>query len=134
MAFKMGELFRIGGLTVLGCAATLILRALHTEYAFAIRLAVLAVSAASVILMAEPLLASVKETAVDHGMDRYAATVLRALGIALLTKLCTAVCQDCGEGGMAYGVEMGGKIAILLLCLPLMKDILSFASTLSDMG
>jgi len=65
-----------------------------------------------------------------EGMERYATVMLRALGIAILTRICTDICRDCGETGTAGGVEMAGKVAILILCVPLMRELLGYATEL----
>ena len=60
----------------------------------------------------------------------YWGTMLRALGIALLCRICSDVCRDCGEGTIAGGVETAGKITILALSLPMIEDILICAEEL----
>ena len=60
--------------------------------------------------------------------EPYANVLIRALGIALLTKISSELCRDAGEGTVASGVELAGKAAILALCLPLVGEILGYAS------
>ena len=64
----------------------------------------------------------------ETDMGIYADAMLRAIGIALLTRICTDVCRDVGEGAIASGVELAGKIAILVLCLPMIREILGYAA------
>ena len=66
------------------------------------------------------------------GMDRYASVMLRSLGLAFLTRICSDVCRDMGENGVAGGVEMAGKIAILVLCLPMIEEILGYAAQILE--
>ena len=60
----------------------------------------------------------------------YWSIMLRALGIAILCRICTDVCRDCGETTIAGGVEMAGKITILALSLPMVEKIISYAQEL----
>lgn len=60
-------------------------------------------------------------------ITRYWEIMLRALGIAVLCRISSDVCRDCGEGTAAGGVEAVGKIAILALSLPLIEEILGYA-------
>lgn len=60
--------------------------------------------------------------------------MLKALGIAFVSKFCAGVCRDCGENTLAGGVESAGRIAMISLCLPLLLEILSRASEILDMG
>jgi stage III sporulation protein AD len=60
--------------------------------------------------------------------------LLKALGIALLTQACADICRESGEGGAASAVELTGKVEILLLCLPLLEEILLAARELLNLG
>ena len=66
--------------------------------------------------------------------SRYATILLKALGIAFLTHYTAELCRECGEGGLAGGVETVGRIEILLLCIPLMEEILFTAEQLLAAG
>ena len=58
------------------------------------------------------------------GFDAYASLMLKALGVGLTVKLTGDLCREVGEETLAGGVEMAGRLEILLLCLPLMKELL----------
>lgn len=64
----------------------------------------------------------------------YAKILLKALGIAFLSHYAAELCRESGEGSLAGGVELVGKIEILLLCIPLMEQILSTAKELLALG
>jgi len=64
----------------------------------------------------------------------YATVLFKALGIAVLSHYAAELCRESGEGGLAGGVETLGKIEILLLCIPLMEEILSCAKSLLAQG
>jgi stage III sporulation protein AD len=52
-------------------------------------------------------------------------TVLRVVGIAYLTEIAAGVCRDSGEAALGQRVELGGKILILLLAVPVMNAVLA---------
>ena len=54
--------------------------------------------------------------------------MLKALGMALVAKLCADVCRDSGEGAVAGGIESAGRLAILALAIPLFVEILELAA------
>ena len=56
--------------------------------------------------------------------------MIKALGIALIGRICADVCKECGEGGLAQSVELVAGIVIFSLSLPILSEILSFASDL----
>ncbi len=64
----------------------------------------------------------------------YAAIMLKGLGVAVITRICSSVCRESGRGGIAEYVELAGRLEILLLCLPLMSRILSAASELFELA
>ena len=129
----MTELWRICGFAVIGCVAVLLLRGGEGEYALGVRVAVGVAVMGTVLMMAEPIVSEWLGQAEAYGVSPYASVMLRALGISLLSHTCAEVCRDCGEAGLAGGVETGGRVAILLLCLPLINEILSLASSLMEM-
>ena len=65
---------------------------------------------------------------------RYAEILLKALGIAFLTHYASEICRESGESGLASNVETVGKIEILLLCLPLLDELLTAAERLLTLG
>ena len=60
--------------------------------------------------------------------------LLKALGVSILAHVTATVCRDAGEGSMAYYVELGAKIEILILSLPLLGEMLSLAMELLEMS
>ena len=64
----------------------------------------------------------------------YAKILLKALGIAFLSQYAAELCRESGEGSLAGGVELVGKIEILLLCIPWMEEVLSTAKELLALG
>lgn len=56
--------------------------------------------------------------------------LLKSLGLCLLTQVSADLCRDAGENTLAVNVELAGKTAVLLLCLPLFRQLLSFAAEL----
>ena len=53
--------------------------------------------------------------------------MLRVLATAIVTHVCAAVCRDSGEGTIGSYVEIGGKVEIVLLTLPMIKKIIDLA-------
>lgn len=60
--------------------------------------------------------------------------MLKALGVALVSRFCADVCRDCGENTLAGGVENAGKIVMVSLSLPILAQILERASEILEMG
>ncbi len=51
-------------------------------------------------------------------------TTLKVVGVAYLAGFSAQICRDAGEGAMAAKVELVGKLAILILALPVLWAVL----------
>ncbi|MDR0530559.1 MAG: stage III sporulation AC/AD family protein [Oscillospiraceae bacterium] len=51
----------------------------------------------------------------------------KALGICITTQLAADVCRDSGSSSLANLVELGGRLLILALTLPLLKSMAEMA-------
>ena len=80
-------------------------------------------------LMIEPVILKIYELSeFGKGVSEYAGVVIRAVGVAVLAHFCADICRDCGEASTAGAVVLAAKVEILILCLPLVEKILSYAS------
>lgn len=123
----MDVLWRACAIGLLCAVAVLILKPVRGEFGSLTRIGG---GVLILLLVLPPLGETVGETVAlfeESGIDPYADVMLRAIGIALLTRICGDVCRDTGEGAVASGVELAGKLAILTLCLPLIREILGYA-------
>ncbi|MBO5671055.1 MAG: hypothetical protein J6S41_05855 [Clostridia bacterium] len=99
-------------------------------------IATLLVITASVVLFciavkdAGSAVASVRETVADSGVAVEVETLLKALGIAVITQITADICREAGETIVAGQVEMIGKMEIVLLSLPLAAELLTLAKDL----
>lgn len=50
--------------------------------------------------------------------------MLQTVGLALVTKLASALCRDAGEGSVAVFLETAGGAAAVLVSLPLLRMVL----------
>lgn len=53
--------------------------------------------------------------------------LIKALGISITTQLSADICRDSGSMALANTVELGGRILVLALSLPLLKSIAELA-------
>ena len=122
----------MGVLQVAGCAllavmTILVLRELRPAFAPHARLAATVVLLGAALSLYAPVLARVQGLLAVTEVAAAAAPVLRALGIALICELTAAFCRDLGENAVAEGVQLFGKLEILVLSLPLVDKILEIA-------
>lgn len=119
---------------VTGVTLAVLVRQWKNEFLPLLRLALAVVLAAAVIAMSAPLVAYIRTLTEDAGVPGYAEFLLKALGLTVLTQCCAELCRESGESGVANGVEIAGKVEILLLALPLIGEILSVARELLSLA
>ena len=115
---------RLAGVGVLGAVLAMILQRVRGEYAAAVRIAAGILCTAGILSLLREPVQELGTLASEMGVWEHADVLLRALGVAILTHFCAGVCRDCGETSLGVWVEMAGKCEILLLCVPLLGQIL----------
>lgn len=124
------ESIRICLLAVTGVTAITLIRKWSADFLPLIRLALAVLVAAVVITLSSPIVTYLQNLTDATGIAPYAELLFKALGISILTQCCAELCRESGEGGAASGVELAGKVEILLISLPLINELLSTAKEL----
>ena len=60
--------------------------------------------------------------------------MIKALAIALIGRVGSDICKECGESGLALGIESVSGVVIFTLSLPIVSSILEFASDVIRRG
>lgn len=50
--------------------------------------------------------------------------ILKITGIAILTEFAVSICQDSGESAIANKMDIGGKVIIITISLPIISSLL----------
>ncbi len=74
-----------------------------------------------------PFLDFIKNAADDSGAGPYFSVMLKALGISMCCRVSSDICRDSGENALASRVELAGKVGIVVISLPLVKQLLEIA-------
>lgn len=56
--------------------------------------------------------------------SQFLGIILKITGIAILTEFAVSICQDSGESSIANKVDIGGKVMIITLSLPIISSLL----------
>ena len=119
---------------VTGVCLCVIVKQWKSDFLPLLRLALTVVFAGAILSLSIPLVSYLREMTSQTGLSAYAALLVKALGIAILTQCASDICRDAGESGVANGVELAGKAEILLLCLPLLGEIFASVKELLALG
>ena len=79
-----------------------------------------------IIPFAADLFFSVEELSQTAGLRTdYLGLVLKAVCIAYVGEFASQICRDAGESGMAKKLDLGIKVVIMVMAMPLLQTILT---------
>ena len=122
----MVTVFRTAGLAVTAVLIAKLLKRYTAEQALLLTLlACIGITAAGVLAMT-PVLNEIDALLTKGGLlPEQTACIAKAAGICCVTQLAADVCRDAGESAVASAVMLTGKIALILLILPLLHPLLA---------
>ena len=127
------EIAAIAGLTVAAAFLAVVLRQHKPEFALAVGLMAGIVILAVCLRKAAPALGSLSDLLNAASLPaEYGAALFKALGVCLLTQLASDACSDAGEKALAAKAELAGKLAMLLIALPLFEKVAEMAVSLMN--
>ena len=126
------DIFRICGVAILCAVLGAVLGRALGGTAVAVRLAGLCLILGAAVSVAEDITEQIAAWGADVGAYSYIELMLKALGVAVLCRICSDVCRDCGEAGIAASVESVGKLSIVLLAMPAVGELIEYAKMLAD--
>lgn len=125
------SMITIVGIAVLAAAFSVILKQKNPEYALALSLAAGVIILAMIISAAQPLFDRMQSLLDASGTKSdYVQILFKTLGLCFITQIACDACKDLGETAIATKVETAGKIAVLMVSLPLFEEILTIAGRL----
>jgi len=110
-----------------GLCVTLILVLLRTwnpSFELPMKLSAAILFVGLLLGLSRPLISYISSLLSSSAAAPYAEILLRALGVAILTETVSGICRECKETSVASYLEIAGRLEILILCLPLMEEIL----------
>jgi len=121
----------IVGIAVLAATFSVVLKQKNPEYALALSLAAGVLMLGMIIAEARPLFDRMHSLLDASGTKAaYVQILFKSLGLCFITQIACDACRDLGETAIATKVEAAGKIAVLLVSLPLFEEILRIAGQL----
>ena len=115
-------------------ASTTVIKQWKADFLPLVRIGAVVLFGILLLSSIEPLLTFFSDLSTRAGASQYVEIILKGLGIVILTQICSDICKDNGEGTLAGNIETVGKLELLLLCIPLIEEILGTAERLFEMG
>ena len=127
-------LAKICAIALIGAVAALVLSHIKGSLSFAVRIGTLTVTLGIIIALAGSAVGEISSMIGESAeIKEYAGVILRALGVALLGHFASLICRELGSESLSFGVELAAKLEIFVLCLPLIKEIMSCALAILEM-
>ncbi len=125
------DVFRVIGIGLLATSLSLLLRQQRPEFSLAMPI----LGAAGILFCVLPYLQEVLvmfETMANQvGLEsRYLKMIVKIIGVAYLCQFGAELCRDAGESSIAGKIELGGKVMILALSMPVISGFLDLVSSI----
>ncbi len=117
---------RICGIGLLAAFSAMILRELRKEYTTAILLGM----SVAVLLVVLPKIgeAAVLLRELEANVNtEYVGLIIRGVGVTYLTGTACEICRSVGENGIAGTIETVGRAELLVMCVPLFRELMEMA-------
>jgi stage III sporulation protein AD len=122
------NIIAIAGISIIAAILAVMLKRYHQEYSIIISMAAGIIILFQIFANIAPAIAQINTLLSASGLSsEYAVILFKSLGICFLAQFSADSCRDAGESALASKVEFAGKIAIVILSLPLFERIASTA-------
>ena len=64
------------------------------------------------------------------GNNEFLKLLIKITGIAFLTEFAVSICKDAGESAIAGKIDMGGKICMIAISIPVISSLLNTISSI----
>lgn len=119
------DTYKLCGVALISSAAVFFLRNIKKEYEVPLTLAGSILLIAAAFGMAEPIVGYISSLSASLPMASEAFSVLmRAVGIAMLTRVAADICREMGTPSVASSLEITARLEIVVLTLPLISLLL----------
>lgn len=125
------NIYAITGAAIAAAALSIIIRKYNSEYGLYISLAASVLIFGVVLNSISPILNLIESLNDVTGVNSvYIGILFKALAVCYITRLASDCCKDSGETAIATRIDFAGKIAILLISVPLFEAILEIVKEL----
>ncbi len=120
------DIFTIAAVSVIISALSLFLKKENKELSFCITVTGIIIILSLVIKYTFPIYEQIKDLSdLADISNEILSVMLKASGISFIAGFASQICKDIGEGSFSMHIETTAKVLILVLCLPLIKAVLT---------
>lgn len=126
------EVMAMCGVAVVAAIFAVTLKKHNPEYSMVISLCAGVLMLYLLLTRVTPAVNQIKTLLSATGLSSdYGVILFKALGICFLTQFAADSCRDAGESALASKVELAGRLAIVVLALPLLEEVAKLVTSLA---
>lgn len=119
------NILQIAGIGIIAALLAIIIKQQRPDLALLVSLAAGAFIFVMVLGNVRAVVAGIEQMAERANLNAiYLTTVLKVVGIAYIAEFGSQICSDAGEKAIASKIELGGKILIMVLSLPILTALM----------
>ncbi|MCD7771704.1 MAG: stage III sporulation AC/AD family protein [Oscillospiraceae bacterium] len=129
------DILAIAALCIVTAIIAKTIQPTNQDIAIVITIAGVAAVAFSIIGTISDVLYEVKNlTGISDVSGSYISIVFRVLGICYVCEISSSCCRDCGESALASVIDIAGRVAVSVICMPLIKNFIETVESILELG
>ena len=119
------EIIKIIGIALLGLIIVILIKQYKPEFAIYISLLTGVLILFLSLDRLQEIIALLQSIANKASINsRFLSLLIKITGIAFLSEFAVSICKDAGEGAIASKIEIGSKIIIIAISVPIISRLL----------
>lgn len=119
------DIFKIVAIGIITCIANIIIKQIKPEYSVLIVLSGGLIILLLIINSISNSMGSISGIFNVLKIDNVILkSILKILGIGYLVEFGAGICNDTGHSSLAEKIVLAGKVAILIMCMPIVKNLI----------
>ena len=119
------EIVKIAGIGLISLIVIVVIKEYRPEFAVYVSIVAGLLIMGIVISKLSGIIEILKTLANKTSLNSsFLGILIKITGIAILTEFTTSICKDAGEGAIATKVDLGGKIIIMSMSIPIISTLL----------
>lgn len=119
------EIFKIVGLGIVSTVLIVILRNIRPEFSLYISLVTGVIIFSMIIGELSYVIQTLNVLARQANLEfTYFSTILKIIGMAYVVEFGAQISRDAGENSIAMKIELGGKVLIMVLAIPILLALM----------
>ena len=119
------EIVRIAGVGLIGAVISILIRRARPEFSMMIPVVISFTIMAAAAPYLRDVIGELASLSAGVGINGdYMAVIVKIIGVSYLASISAELCRDAGEKAIAAKIELGGKLMILAMSVPLITRML----------